>query len=290
MMLQSTSKGTLMRSPFPASALAALLLLSTSVSFAADPPIAGEHAVIVEPGQSRLIFPVAGKVEGASGVVYQTEITLLNLRTSTQLYEVRWLDPHGVVDPAEELAVFSLGPYSFRSISDFVGQQLQRSGIGAVVVTAVTADGRRDEEAMIHGTARIWHRADFFSGTLSQTVPALLHGLRPDFPGYIHGLRQSEQFRSNLGIVNLDLENPRSFRLWVRGENGVRHSSEIHLAPGATRQMPVPAGPAGTISVVFEPLGAGGEWVAYGSSVDNVSGSAWTLPAISGPPIPLSIP
>jgi hypothetical protein len=280
-----------MRSPLPASALAALLLLSSTASFAFDRPGAGEHAVVVEPGQSRLIFPVAGKVEGASGIVYQTEITLLNLRTSPQLYEVRWLDPQGVTDPGEELAVFSLGPYSYWSIDDFVGRQLVRSGIGAVVVTAVREDGSRDEEAMIHGTARIWHRdSDFFSGTLSQVVPALLHALRPGFPGYIHGLRQSEQYRANLGVVNLDLENPRSFTIWVRGQNGVRLSSELVLGPGATRQMPVPEGPSGTISIVVEPRGAGGEWVAYGSSIDNVSGSAWTLPAISGPPIPFSTP
>jgi hypothetical protein len=105
-----------------------------------------------------------------------------------------------------------------------------------------------------------------------------LHGWRNDSPAYIHGTRRTSQSRTNYGIVNLDLEQARRFRVVVNAGLG-RFEETIELGPFSMTQRPVTSG-YGDLSIYVEPLGGGGPWRAYGTSTDNYSGSTWIVPAM----------
>ena len=68
------------------------------------------------------------------------------------------------------------------------------------------------------------------------------------------GLRSDQDFRTNIGVVNLDIR-PRTFSVDVIGERYTATVS-IEVEPLSMRQIPVPRGDYGALRAVF--IGAAG--------------------------------
>ena len=80
-----------------------------------------------------------------------------------------------------------------------------------------------------------------------------------------------------MGIVNLDATS-HTFRLTLTGERKSTTLS-IGVAPFSMRQVPLPEGDYGALTALFEVAGGEFPWIAYGSSVDNLTGDGWASQA-----------
>ena len=230
-----------------------------------------------------LVVPVAGEVTGAEQVRFHSELTVVNFLTTPQLIELEWLPSTG--DQAgPRTARLTIEGYSFVTLEEVVSETLHATGVGAIRVRAIRDDGRTDPNGSLDGSSRIISSGE--AGTFSQFVPAQRAGhLLGQTPGYIHGVRQDREHRTNVGIVNLGPEI-QSWRVIIRGTTG-KVELPIQVEAGRAIQLPVPGRVSGTISVFLEPLAApSGTWTAYASTVNRENGGAWTIPAVAGPPNP----
>lgn len=249
-----------------------LLTLSlTTASFAAD--VIPNAAI--EQDSFQFLIPVAGNVAGANGEHFRTNLTIVNYRGTEQVVDLTWI-PQSGAPMSKRLTLPYLTNLTF---ADIVGAHIGATGLGAIVVTAVLPTGAADPAGIIDGYARIWTPNRQGTGEISSSIGAMtLHGWRNDSPAYVHGTRRTSQFRTSYGIVNLDLERTRSFRVIVNSGLG-RYEETVELGPFSMAQRPV-SGVYGDLSIYVEPLGAGGPWHAYGTSTDNQSRSSWIVPAM----------
>ncbi|HEU5161882.1 MAG TPA: hypothetical protein VFV54_01935 [Thermoanaerobaculia bacterium] len=253
------------------------ILLSLLLALPLSTPIAADVAPTVarEQDSFQFLIPVAGNVAGANGEHFRTNLTIVNYRNTAQTVDVAFVPQTGA-PVSTRLEIPYLTNLTF---VDIVGAHLGASGLGALVVTAIHPSGESDTSAMIDGNARIWTPQRNGIGEISSYVGGqLLHGWSQNSPAYIPGTRRTSQFRTNYGIVNLDLQNPRSFRVIVNSGLG-RYEETVELRPFSMVQRPV-SGTYGDLSIYVEPLGTGGPWHAYGTSTDNVSGSTWVVPGM----------
>lgn len=254
--------------------LATTLLLIFSIPAAAQ---YGAHAVTGSDAAAFLV-PVAGHVVGAGGAVFATDLTIVNFGSGDQRVELEWIPRTGPTARAEVTIPF-LG---YQTLGDVALSNLDVEGVGAIVVRAIEANGSPDPSGRIDGYARIWTttQCEPLSGTVSQTlVPLLLEGWRSGSPAYIHGVRQTGFFRTNYGIVNLDRDEARTFLVIINSPLG-KVERNVTIAPFSMIHEAVPAGVGGDLSIYIEPVGGEGDWRAYGSSVDNQTGSGWVVPAV----------
>ncbi|MDQ3282630.1 MAG: hypothetical protein M3Q69_14610 [Acidobacteriota bacterium] len=266
------------------SGLLFLLLSSPSLFAAADR----------EASRPAIMIPVAGTVTGANGTRFQTDLTITSLtseNTPTTLVDVYWLprDTPGTGVPVKRL---ELPARRFVFLEDFVTRTLNLSGLGAIILRAVNADGSPNLAGRLDAFARIWTPVSGGSGTTSHSVHAstLYSPQIDDFQpirGLIYGLRQDANFRSNYGLVNMGTKRLTFSVIFVTGEspNGEQTVTElVSVEAQSMTHRPVPAGVTGpvTIAVVAQqefsmanPYAAIQPWTAYGTSVDNITGDGW---------------
>ena len=231
---------------------------------------------------SEMLIPVAGRAAGAGGELFLTDLTLVNL-TGLQHVRLTWLPAGGTATPLTR--TIAMEAFTHRTIGDVIANEFGTSGVGAIHIQAIDAQGQPTTSAALDANARIWTEttcADL-RGTVSQSVPAiLLEGWRNGSPAYVHGVRHNAQFRTNYGIVNLGPQ-ALTFRVLVNSQGG-RQEETVTVPAFGTVHRPVPNGVSDALSIFIEPLvGLGspvGAWRAYASTTDNVSGSGWTVVAI----------
>ena len=100
-----------------------------------------------------LLIPVAGSTPGANGTFFKSDITLGNFADHSQAVRLTWL-PQGAT--ATSTTTITLVPHSFIRSDDFVHDYLSQSGVGAILVTGVTAGAGLDPAAQLYATSRIW--------------------------------------------------------------------------------------------------------------------------------------
>ena len=164
---------------------------------------------------SRIVIPVAGNTEGALGTHYRSDITILNFRQSVQRVRLDWLPQAGgtQIDPV----FIDINAVSGSRYEDFVRQVLNVSGLGSIVVTGVTQAGIHDPGALLWISSRIWTPQPETNGTTSQSLMTIPFDSVNTTVASIFGLRRSNQYRLNVGIVNLDPARER----FVGGAAGV---------------------------------------------------------------------
>lgn len=222
------------------------------------------------------IIPAAGSLAGAGGTFFRSDVTFINFDVVEQRLAVLWLGRDAGIPDPPSFAV-TLPPNGMAvTIEDFVSTRLALSGLGALLVVAVNAQGQFDGDSSIDGTSRIWTTQPGSSGSVSQMFRAVdLISLFLEDDAISLGLRHDDRFRTNIGIVNVD-EVPRTFQLTITGE---RFNSQMMLTVPASSmsQVPVPAGNYGALSVLFRPPADAPQliWAAYGTTVDNVTGDSW---------------
>ena len=267
-------------------------LFALLLTLALATPVAAESvtaSAALDTDTTQFLIPIAGNVRGARGEHFRTDLTVINFKGTPQLVRIEWIPRPGAPAATIERTIPFLG---FSTWQDFVGTELDLEGAGALLVTALTTGGALDPSGQIEGFARIWNYMECIDlvGTVSQAVSALsMDGWRNGSPAYVHGVRQTSQYRTNVGIVNLDRSATRRFRLIVNSGLG-KIERTIELPPFTMTQEPVGEGPYGDLSVYVEPLDARfyvepqleafGPWRAYATSIDNYSGSGWVIAAM----------
>jgi hypothetical protein len=248
--------------------LAGLLLLGT---------VASAQMVVPRNSSSLILIPAAGSLGGGGGTFFRSDLTLLNYRSSDQRVQLQWLPQGG---GGSSTVFVNVSALSGVNSEDFVASVMQKSGLGAILITAVTSTGGSDPNAQLVATSRIWTpQPNATSGTNSQQFNGIPYAdVNMTGPMVLVGHRRDDRYRTNVGIVNLDVET-QSFRIDVLGSAGTQtfavdvpaqSLSQVGLL-GANSTLPLQI----IVSNVTVPPRTTHAFV-YGSSVDNVTGDAWS--------------
>jgi hypothetical protein len=225
--------------------------------------------VVLEGAEANFIFAVVG-----SAGAFRTEAVIMNRLNRAQFVDLYYL-PLGAGNCNVGGTRLRLDPNTWYFYSDFVNDVFQQTGFGSVVAFGVTSSGASDSTAKIDGNARIWSLATG-GGTASQNFPAMSIAV-PSGDQSAFGLRKDEFYRTNWGILNYGTTT-RTFDLIFNGLRGFSTIS-VNIPPCSLIQQAVPGGPYGSFEIGFSPRDGGGLYYAYGSSVDNASSDAWSVPA-----------
>jgi hypothetical protein len=219
------------------------------------------------------VLPAAGNVFGNEGTHFRSDVAIWNLRDVSQRIQVRWL-PQGTSGkdlPPIELVV---PPYSGIQDEDFVANVLKREGLGAVSFLAVRSDGTADLNARLNIQSRIWTPQAGTRGFTSQSFDAVRITQLVGDHRIITNQRSEFRYRMNLGIANLDSTGEHTWQ--VRAGT---FTTSVTVPAYGFQMITVPAFEyqGGAPLVHVDATGSSAtSWVAFGSSVENVSGDAWT--------------
>jgi hypothetical protein len=228
---------------------------------------------------ARIVIPAAGSVAGLNGTFFHSEIAVFNYRQTAQNVALQWL-PQGQSGIGETALVIGIQPLSGVFSQDFVSEVLHRGGLGAITVTALTPDFQPDPNGALVVTSRIWSpQASNPMGTVSQTFPAIDATKINSTSVAILGQRISDQYRTNVGIVNLSTSE-QVFEVLQNSDDPTFAPvlQTVTVPPRAMQQVTLQNNRAAVLQVRVRSITAidPRDWVAYGSSVDNVTGDSWS--------------
>ena len=246
---------------------------------------------------SEILLPVVINTAGLNGTFFKTDGFFANFRNVTQEVLIRFI-PQGASAAGQPALRNAISALSNVAAADLLGPEsdLARTGVGALLITAVLpGTNTLDTSAQLLGLFRIWTPQPGSAGTTSFGAwgpPSdNVHGSN----GAIAlGLRQNAAFRTNVGIVNLDPVNTRSWTVTILS-SGTPTSFTVTLAPLSMQLVAVPAtispSPNGYISVLFVPSATPAtdfRWSAFGVSADNVTGDSWLSSATQSGSLPVN--
>jgi len=244
-----------------------------------------------------VLLPVVINTPGLNGTFFKTDGFFANFRNINQEVLVRFIT-QGVSAAGEPPLRLSIDALTNIAAVDLLGPEsdLSRTGVGALLITAVLpGTSTVDTSAQLLALFRIWTPQPGSAGTVSFGAwgpPSdNIHGLN----GAIAlGLRQNAAFRTNVGIVNLDPVNTRSWTVTIRS-SGTPTSLTITLPPLSMQLVAVPAtispSQKGYLSVTYVPFATPGtdfRWSAFGVSADNVTGDSWLSLATQSATLPVN--
>ena len=275
--------------------LIAVLALVLPLQLAAASP-AAQSLVATRGGASQLLIPAAGAIAGANDTFFRSDIRITNLGSTPQLVEMIWLPRDGWtvpprINPSAGVVVRrTLEVSEMIHSDDFVTEVLGTEGLGAILVRAMTADGSEvDPSALLQASSRIWSPGPQ-GGTVSQTFPSIALADIASENVAILGHRRDTDFRTNIGIVNLDDSDAHRFLVTVSGETPtlVPEIYEVEVPPYGIALLPI-EGVAQTrmrIDIQVVPTPGGGKltlWQSFASTVDNRTDDAWSTLAFELP-------
>ncbi len=219
------------------------------------------------------ILPAAGNTPGTNGTYFRSDVAIWNFREESQKIVMRWLPQgtSGVGLPAVEI---TLGAFSGLQDEDFVANVMHRTGVGAIFFLAVRPDGTPDTGSRLTIQSRIWTPQVGTRGFTSQSFDAIRITQITGSSRVITNQRNDFRYRMNVGVVNLDTTAAHTWE-FVAGSS----TTSVTVPPFSMQQVPMPQFENSVTVPLVRVIGNGGgdsTWVAYGSSVDNVSGDGWT--------------
>lgn len=247
-----------------------LLSLFTALTAAAD-------LIVPQTAAPRILIPIAGDAPGANGTHFRSDIQILNFRTEDQRVALRWYAQAGSGVPVTT-RIITLGARRFISSMNFVNSVLNQTGVGSIDVIGVDAEGNFDPNALLHATSRIWTPMPTGQdGSMSQTFPAIIFSSHPNQRKTIFGLHRTDEVRMNVGIANPG-DSEQHFRITVLTQFQDPQVLEVTLPAFSMFQTNMP-GTAEVTQILVENItgaGASTTWQAWGSSIDNRTGDAWS--------------
>jgi hypothetical protein len=237
-----------------------------------------------------LLIPAAGSTPGVNGTFFRSDITIGNFATHDQIVRLRWL-PQGV-SSTFSMTMTLRGRSGVRS-EDFVTEILGQSGLGAILITGVTSSGGLDPTADLYAQSRIWTPQPGTNGTTSQSLPAIpTSSINQSGAGVFSLGSRSGNFRTNMGIVNLDANNAQTFSI-IFPVGPLPFAITVTVPPMSMQQAALGGGAFQGFEFMIvnqtDTSTRSNSWVAYGSTIDNVTGDAWSelgvgdAPDINGP-------
>jgi hypothetical protein len=225
----------------------------------------------------QFLIPAAGAQPGIGGTFFRSDITLVNYRPSEQRVRLQWLpqDATGVgLAPTD----ISIAASSGIASEDFVTNIMQKSGLGAILISGIDSNGALDPLAQLVATSRIWTPQTGTSGTTSQSLPSISTSDIGSTNVAILGARRDVRYRMNVGIVNLS-SGTQTFQYAVFGSFG----TEIHQVDVQALSMVLIGGSGATsttpLQIQVQNVSTSARstaFVTYASSIDNTTGDAWT--------------
>lgn len=220
------------------------------------------------------LLPAAGSIQGANGTYFRSDVAIWNFRAEPQRIFMRWM-PQGVTGVGIPQVEMTIPAYSGIQDQDFAANVMHQQGtLGAIYFLAVRADGTLDPNARLTIQSRIWTPQAETRGYSSQSFDAIRISQIAGQDRVITNQRNDFRYRMNVGIVNLDSTSAHTWQL--QSDNA---TTPIHVPPFSMHQVSIPRFNNDTTVPLVRIIGNGGgqtTWVAYGSSVDNVSGDGWT--------------
>ena len=240
------------------------------------------------PTTSQIVIPVAGSAQGAFGTFFRSDVTVLNYGTRDQRLRFRWLPQGG--GAVVTIDTVTLPARTGFNSNDFVTSVLGQSGLGTVIIEGVTAGGGvLDPSAELYVTSRIWTPQPGTSGTTSQSFLAVPLTYANLDRAALVGLRRDGQYRLNVGIVNLHPTEAQSFTITADGSDPAIPAdvTPITIPAMAMQQINLPAPPQANLQVLIENVTPAAtrsnQWLAYGSSTDNITGDSWSIIGFAPP-------
>ena len=235
---------------------------------------------------NQILISAAGSTQGLNGTFFHSDISIMNYRNAEQQVSLQWL-PQGASGGSIPPRVITIPALSGIISEDFVVTVMQQTGLGAILITAVTSTGSLDPGGLLYVTSRIWSpQPDKPNGTVSQTFPPLATGaLNAASQVFILGQRIDSRYRTNVGIVNLDPVNERTFDIQqscnpppILPVGPCTITTTVTVQPLSMQQVALPSAPATVLQILISPRPGIDPrlWAAYGSSVDNVTGDSWS--------------
>lgn len=238
---------------------------------------ASAQIVVTRSSASQLLIPAAGALDGSNGTFFRSDISLLNYRSTAQNVRLQWLPQTGTSTSGPTIET-TIAASSGIASEDFVTNIMQRSGLGAILVTGITSAGDTDPAAELVATSRIWTNQPNGSGTQSQSLPSIATADINSTVVAVLSARRDARFRVNVGIVNLSLSAQR-FQVTVAGSAGTDQQQVDVQAMSMTLFGVLGAASTVPLQIQVQNVSTPGQstaWVAYASAVDNITGDAWT--------------
>jgi hypothetical protein len=248
-------------------------------------------AAVVQPigAAPQLLIPAAGSTGGVNGTFFRSDITLVNLSSHDQLILLQWLPQPGASPATATMTLRSLA--GFRS-SDFVTDIFHTTGLGSILVTGMQTGGTAaDTTARLFASSRIWTNQPGTNGTTSQDLPAIPPGGINTPAAVIFGMGGADNasnYRTNVGIVNVDATATQTFNVQRQTTASQTTVATVTLPPMTMTQVAVgtitPGEQVNVVNVSPSAQARSTLWIAYGSTVDNVTGDAWSELGVAATP------
>ena len=255
--------------------LIALFLVASS-SFA--------NVVLPLGAASQVLIPAAGSAQGANGTFFKSDITIINLASHDQSVALQWL-PQGVSNAGA--VTITIPTHSGLRSSDFVHDYFNTTGLGSIIITGLTSTGTLDSTAALYVNSRIWTPEPGTAGTTSQSFPAVpLSAVSAASAALfaVGGADNPANYRVNVGIVNIDQTNTQTFAVTLPGTS--TQTFMVSIPPMSMQQISLGSGISPTAQISIQNLTSSAtrsnSWLAYGSTVDNVTGDAFSELAVTG--------
>lgn len=228
----------------------------------------------------QLLIPAAGSTPGANNTFFRSDISIVNLRDATQTVSLQWIPQAGTGQSV--VRFIDIPARSGLRSADFVSEVLGQSGLGSIIVTGTNV-GQPDTGARLFVSSRIWTPQPGTTGTTSQSFEAIpvasINTPAAVFFG-ASGQDNPVNYRVNVGIVNLDPANTQTFTVSVPSAlidpPLVR---TVTLPPSSMTQINLGSGFPGSTQIQIRNGTTGtssNQWTAYVSTVDNVTGDAFS--------------
>jgi hypothetical protein len=247
-----------------------------------------QTSAVVQPisAAPQLLIPVAGSTPGANGTFFRSDIAMINFASHDQMVKLQWLPQGGGTVTSNTITISAQS--GIRS-ADFVPNYLNQSGLGSILVTGVTSAGVADPTARLFISSRIWTPQPGTDGTTSQSLPAIpTSTINTPIAALFAagGADKPENYRVNVGIVNLDPMNTQTFVITLPGQSGTVTAFTVTVPPMSMQQGSLGSNIPPTQEVLIQNVTGGSTqsnaWIAYGSTVDNITGDAWSELAVIG--------
>ena len=155
------------------------------------------------------VLPAAASTPGAGDTLWTTDLSLHYAGPDDRAFVVVELVPTGGGPPERQLLSMRLGETLV--LADVLGELFPDHETGALVVEPVAGpEGIRD----VRVGSRTWTPTGSGDGTMGQGIPGYSRVETSD-PVVVAGLEEDDEFRSNLGIVNLSMNLRSTFSVEV---------------------------------------------------------------------------